>query len=156
MSKRLTDSEFRKRVRQKYGNQFTILSDYHGMKSEVKVKCNKCDWHGEMQARSLLYQNCGTRCPTHGKRQFDSSSFQKAINQTQDNQYTLLSEFVNARTKVEVKCNKCGKEFCVWPENLLNGRIGKNCNHGSILNFKQASKRLSQVNPNQLIQRLHH
>lgn len=143
--KYLTTGEFIKRVNQKYGDQFTVLSDYHGMHSKVKVKCNKCDWHGEMQARSLLYQNCGTRCPTHGERQFDSSSFQKAINQTQDNQYTLLSEFISLKTKVKIKCNKCKKKFYTLPVSLLYERIGRNCNHRSILDFKQASKRLSQI-----------
>ena len=145
MSKRVTDSEYRKRVKQIHGDQFTIISDYKGSKSKVKIRCNKCDWHGKVRASHLLDPNYGAQCPTHGKRQYDSSSFQKAINQTQDSQYTLLSDFVNARTKVEIKCNKCGKEFFVWPENLLNGRIGKSCNHAVKLNFEQASKWLGQI-----------
>lgn len=145
MAKRLTNSEFRKRVKQKYGNQFTILSAYHGAKFKIKVKCNKCDWHGEIRAGHLLYDNYGPGCPTHGKRQFDSFSFQKAINQKQNNQYTLLSKFVNTKTKVKIKCNKCGKRFYVWPDHLLNERIGKNCRHEIKLNFKQALILLSKV-----------
>ena len=145
MPKRITDSEFRKRVKQKYGNQFTVVSDYHGMRSKVKIRCNLCNWSGKVKAADFLNKNYGSKCPTHGERQFDSSSFQKAINEKQDNQYTLLSGFTNFRTKVKIKCNKCVKEFYVWPENLLNGRIGKNCKHAVKLDFKQASKRLSQI-----------
>jgi len=88
--KYLTNSEFKRRVRQIHGDQFTILSDYRGMNSKVKVRCNKCDWQEKVQAYRLIRQNYGTRCPTHGERQFDSSSFQKAINEKQDGQYTLL------------------------------------------------------------------
>ena len=143
--RKLTDSEFRKKVKQIHGDQFTILSDYHGMCSKVKIRCNKCNWTGEVIADSLIRQNYGTRCPKHSHKQFDSSSFQKAINQTQDNQYTLLSKFTNFRTKVEIKCNKCGKIFEVWPKSLLHERIGKNCEHKFKLDFKQASKRLSQI-----------
>jgi len=143
--RKLTDSEFRKRVNQKYGNHFEILSNYHGIHSKVKIRCNKCDWIGEVIAEHLIRRNYGTRCPTHGKRQFDSFGFQKAINQTQDGQYTLLSEFVNTATKVKVKCNKCGKIFNVCPKNLLHKRFGKNCNHAVKLNFKQASILLDQI-----------
>lgn len=143
--RKLTNSEFKNRVSQKYGNQFTIISDYKGSNSKVKIRCNKCNWTGEVMAGHLLYQNCGTRCPTHGKRQFDSSSFQKAINQIQDNQYTLLSGFTGFKDKVKIKCNKCEKEFCVWPHSLLEKRMGKNCNHAVKLNFKQASVLLSKI-----------
>lgn len=150
MPKRITDSEFRKRVRQKYGDQFTILSNYHGTNSKVKVRCNLCGWHVEVEAGHLLNRNYGTRCPLHGKGQRDSSSFQKLVNQKQDNQYTLLSEYVNSRVKVKIKCNKCGVEFYAWPEGLLNVRIGKNCNHKksnhrSRFNFEQASKQLNEI-----------
>lgn len=150
MSKRITNSEFRKRVKQKYGNQFTVISDYHGMRSKVKIRCNLCNWSEKVKATNLLNSNYGSRCPTHGKRQFDSSSFQKAVNQMQDGQYTLLSEYTGFKDKVKIKCNKCGKELCIWPNSLLRVRIGKNCKHEkssrrSLLDFERASKRLSRI-----------
>ncbi|WP_281196552.1 DUF723 domain-containing protein [Lactobacillus acetotolerans] len=150
MGKRLTNSEFRKRVKQIHGDQFTILSDYHGMCSKVKIRCNLCNWSGEVLVYNLIRQNYGTRCPKHSHKQFDSSSFQKAINEKQDNQYTLLSEFVNITTKIKVKCNKCGKEFCAWPENLLHRRFGKNCEHKFKLDFKQASKQLNKISDGEI------
>lgn len=145
MSKRVTDSEFRKRVNQKYGNQFTVVSDYHGMNSKVKIRCNLCNWSGKVKAANFLNKNYGSKCPIHGKRQLDSSNFQKLINQKQNNQYTLLSGFTNFKTKVKIKCNKCEKNFYVWPEDLLCKRFGKNCKHAVKLDFKQASKQLNQI-----------
>lgn len=143
--RKMTNSEFRKRVKQKHGDRFEIISSYHGMRSKVKIKCNKCGWIGEVIAGNLLSHNYGPGCPTHGKRQFNSSSFQKAINQTQDNQYTLLSNFISTKVKAKIKCNKCGKNFKVWPDNLLYKRLGKNCRHKLIRNFKQASILLGQI-----------
>lgn len=133
------------KIRQKYGDRFEILSDYHGMRSKIKVKCNKCGWIGEVQARNLIRCECGSRCPIHGNGRFDSSSFQKLINQKQNNQYTLLSKFANLGVKVKIKCNKCGKIFKVWPDNLLHRRFGKNCKHTVKLNFKQASILLGKI-----------
>lgn len=152
--KYLTDSEFKRKVKKIHGSQFAILSAYKGMHSKVKVRCNTCSWQKKVQAASLLNPNYGTGCPNHGGRQFNSSSFQKAINQTQDGQYTLLSEYVNARTKVKIRCNICGVEFHAWPGNLLNGRIGKNCNHKIQLDFEQASKQLSKIS-NEEIKLIH-
>ena len=145
MPKRITDSEFRKRVKQKQRDRFEILSDYHGIMKKVEVRCNKCNWHGEVLAAHLMRRNYGSKCPVHDHRRRDSSSFQKAINEKQDNQYTLLSKFVNLTTKVKIKCNICKKEINVWPSTLLYERIGKNCNHKIILNFEQASKRLNKI-----------
>lgn len=145
MCKRLANSEFRKRVKQKYGNRFTILSDYHSTSSKVKVKCNTCGWTGEVRAGNLLNRNFGAKCPVHGKRQLDSSSFQKLINQTQDNQYTLLSEYTGFKDKVKIKCKKCGRKFYVRSGSLLNRRFGKNCKHAGQLNFEQAAKRLKRI-----------
>lgn len=145
MGRKLTQQEFEKKLKKVHGNQFTVLSAYKGRKSKVKVRHNPCDWVGEVQANNLLEPNYGGQCPSHDHKQYNSSSFQKAINQTQDNQYVLLSKYVNARTKVKIKCNICGKEFYVWPDHLLNRRIGKNCNHQIKLNFEQAAKRLNRI-----------
>lgn len=148
--KYLTNSEFKRRVRQIHGDQFTILSDYHGMSSKVKVRCNPCGWQKEVQAERLLNPKYGLKCPQHGHRQFDSSSFQKAINQTQDNQYTLLSEFTGFKDKVKVKCNICKKELYVWPHSLLGKRMGKNCKHVVQLDFEQASKQLNKISDGEI------
>lgn len=143
--KYLTNSEFKRRVRQIHSDQFTILSDYHGMSSKVKVRCNSCGWQREVQAERLLNPKYGSKCPQHGHRQFDSSSFQKTINQTQDNQYTLLSEFTGFKDKVKVKCNICKRELYVWPHSLLEKRMGKKCKHAVQLDFEQASKQLNRI-----------
>lgn len=152
--KYLTDSEFRRRVKKVHGDQFMVLSDYHGMNSKIKVRCTVCGGILETEAIHLLNPSYGAQCPTHGERQFNSSSFQKAVNQVQDNQYVLLSKYVNVRTKVNIKCNICGVEFYAWPGNLLNGRIGKNCNHKIRLDFEQASKQLSKIS-NEEIKLIH-
>lgn len=148
--KYLTNSEFKRKVRQIHGDQFTILSDYHGMSSKVKVRCNPCDWQREVQAERLLNPKYGSKCPQHGHRKLDSSSFQKLINEKQDNQYTLLSEFTGFKDKVKVKCNICKKELYVWPHSLLGKRMGKNCKHVVQLDFEQASKQLNKISDGEI------
>lgn len=145
MRRKLTQQEFENRVKQIHGSQFMILSAYKDMHSKIKVRCNVCGWIGETEANHLLNPNYGGQCPSHDERRFDSSSFQKAINKTQDGQYTLLSKFVNYKTKVNIKCNICERELYVWPHNLLQSRFGKNCNHKIQLSFEQASKRLEKI-----------
>lgn len=145
MTGKLTQQEFEKKLKKVHGNQFTVLSDYHDMCSKVKVRCNLCGWIGKMMANSLSKPSCGAKCPSHDHKQYDSSSFQKAINRTQNGQYTLLSEFVNYKTKVKVRCNLCGKEIYAWPGSLLHKHMSKNCNHEIQLDFEQASKQLKKI-----------
>lgn len=155
MPRKLTQQEFEKKLKKVHGDQFMVLSDYHGMLSKVKIRCNPCDWIGETAATNLLKPSYGAQCPSHGCNQYDSSSFQKAINEKQDNQYTLLSKFVNTKTKVKVRCDICGKKLYVWPEDLLRKRFGKKCKHEHCghrprLNFGQAAKRLNRISAGEI------
>ena len=52
--------------------------------------------------------------------------------------YSLIKEYVNSKTKVPIKCNRCGKVFWQKPNDHLNGR---NCSHCWNYNRPQFSKR---------------
>ena len=146
MRKYLTNGEFRKRVRQKQGDRFEILSNYQGENYKVKIKCNKCGWVGKTTPHNLLRTNYGSKCPKHSCfARYNTDTFMKKMNEKQNSQYTLLSKFVNLGVKVTIKCNKCGEVFNVYPGHLLHRRFGKDCKHHVELDFKQASILLDQI-----------
>lgn len=151
MGKCLTDSEFKERVKQKYGDRFEVLSDYKGSKSKVKIRCNKCGWIGKTTANNLLRTNYGAECPKHRNfKRFNEADFIKRMNEKQNSQYKLLSKYVNFKVNVTVECIKCGIIFNSRPETLVTKRIGLDCKHHCKFNFEQAQKWLNKVSNTRL------
>ena len=50
-----------------------------------------------------------------------TQEFQDELNQKYPNKYTIIGNYVNARTKVKIVYNSCGHENDVIPSNLLGG-----------------------------------
>lgn len=58
--------------------------------------------------------------------------FQKELNEIHNNEYTVLGEYINNKTKILVKHNICGLEWYVIPKNILHGSKCPNCNGHTI------------------------
>lgn len=66
---------------------------------------------------------------------------------------TPLEEYINGRTNIKCKCNICGYEWYVKPENLLAGKGCKKCHHERLRKEQTKShesfkKELQLINPN--------
>jgi len=50
-----------------------------------------------------------------------TEEFQNELNEKYPDTYTIIGDYINAKTKVKIKYNKCGHENEVRPSNLLGG-----------------------------------
>lgn len=73
-----------------------------------------------------------------GKRSKTTDLFKSEIFDLVNDEYTLLSEYVNAKTHVIMRHNKCLNEYPVSPNHFLNGRRCPKCSLG--LKPKENSK----------------
>ena len=55
-------------------------------------------------------------------RRKTDAEFKKEVYELVGDEYTFLDTYVNARTKLKVKHNKCGNTYKVMPNDFLNGR----------------------------------
>lgn len=141
MSKKLTTSEFEARLKQFYGEQFTLLSEYEGRDKKITLKCNKCG--------NIIHKRPGKMTGAEregcyicsGKNKFKTTEFfQQEVNKKYPNTYVLLGSYTNARTPLLVRRLQCGHEYMISPDNLLRGKGCPKCSmrHSSYMKKVEA------------------
>jgi len=60
-------------------------------------------------------------------RKLTTAIFRKRVEDNTNNEYTLLSEYTNAKTKVLLKHNKCGNTYSVTPSDFTCGKRCPKC-----------------------------
>ena len=121
--------KFLKSCQEKYGNKFNYdLIEYNGMKSKLKILCNKCNKVFEQRASSHLIDSRG--CPlcavigrTHSLEDFCNLA-KKRHGSKYD--YSFV-EYVNSFTKIKILCESCNNIFEQKPCNHLSGKGCPGC-----------------------------
>lgn len=129
--KKKTHDEFIKDVKDKYGDKYEVLGKYINNHTKILVKhnCDKCNnYEYEVKPNNLL---SGQGCPKcAGVVKKTTEEFKKEIYDKYGDEYEILGEYVNARTKVLVRhnCKECNNyKYEVSPSNLLNGKTCPIC-----------------------------
>ena len=85
---------------------------------KVKCKCLICNYEWDVQASHIL---SGHGCPVCGNSiKKTHQQFVNEMNIVNPN-IKIISEYINAFTKVKCKCKICSKEWDAVPNSLLNG-----------------------------------
>ena len=75
-------------------------------------------------------------------------TFQEKLNlKYGEGTYSVIGEYVNNKTKVLIKCNKCGHEWEVRPDNMLH------CVHGCPKCAVKHSHNISKLTTDEIIKR---
>lgn len=119
-----TNEQFKQEVRNLVGDEYTFLDTYADNKTKLRVKHNKCGNTYEVQPNAFFH---GSRCPyCKGGVKKSDKWFKQKVMSLVGNEYTFLDAYVNARTKIRVKHNKCGNIYKVRPNDFF---CGKRCPH---------------------------
>ncbi|EGT4138502.1 hypothetical protein EQZ09_11950 [Clostridium perfringens] len=120
-----THEEFIKEIYKKYGDEFTILGRYTNARTRILVRhnCKKCNNHEwEVIPDSLLRKKVCPVCNGGIKKTYEE--FIREVKELFGDEYEILGEYINAKTKVLVKhnCDKCNcHKWEITPSNLLRG-----------------------------------
>lgn len=124
--KRKHDYEFVKQYIKSEG--YKLLSKtYINQDEKLKIRCPK----GHVFLMSFCKFKQGQRCPQccKNKKMSHKEFLEKFYNQNYNTEnIEILSEYINAKTKIKCKCLKDG---CIWyviPNSLLNGTGCPQCN----------------------------
>lgn len=119
MVRRKTNEEFKKEFYDLVGNEYTFLDSYVNARSNIKVKHNECGTIYMVTPDHFLH---GSRCPyCAGYVKKTDAQFKKEVYDLVGDEYTFLDTYVNAKTKLRVKHNKCGNIYKVKPNIFLSG-----------------------------------
>ena len=107
-----------------------LTSSYIGSHDKISVKCNVCDYEWTTLPGSLLYKK--SKCPQCIGNVITPSYFKEKIYNLVNDEYSLLTDYVDFDTRIIFKHNKCGKEFEMKPISFIKSKTkcpNKNCKH---------------------------
>ena len=140
--KKKTNEDFIKEVYEQVGNEYTFLEEYKGTKIKLKVKHNKCGYIYEIKPNYFLSNKC--RCPKcskkiiSNKKRKTNEEFIKEVYEQVGNEYTFLENYINDKTKLKIKHNKCDNIYEVTPNNFL--RRKRRCPYCCKRNVKRSNE----------------
>lgn len=110
---KLTHDDFCKKVYEKYGDKFSIMSEYINSKSLVQIRHNECGAIFSVRAIKLSYKDGNIQCPCEYGKRFDKDinsvyvvdkDFAKLFANPDD----TLKHTIHSSSKVDFKCPNCG------------------------------------------------
>ena len=115
-TKKLTHEEFVQLVKQTYGNEFEILSEYTGPRNKIKIKHNKCGKIFEKRPDTIKHVTCKF-CNT---RKYTHLEIQQILSEKTNNEYVLMEKFETMHKKLEIKHLNCNKIFKTDMHHMIN------------------------------------
>ncbi|MFZ3132873.1 MAG: hypothetical protein WA125_17645 [Desulfosporosinus sp.] len=118
--------EFEEKLKSKYGNRFTLLSEYTTAQGYVLVKCNECGEISEKQAVKLLQRGTCNGCAIkrHTKTH---EEFTKQITNKYGGEFTILGKYTRDKNKIRMRHNKCGGEYEVVASVMIQHPVCSVC-----------------------------
>ena len=121
-----TDEYFKKEIYNRVSDEYTVLGSYVNSAIKIKVKHNKCGTIYEVKPNDFLN---GKRCPyCYGKMKKTDTKFKREVESIVGNEYTFLDSYVDSKSKIKVRHNKCNTVYEVRPDMFLKGERCPYCN----------------------------
>lgn len=119
--KQYTSEEFRNLVESKFPNKYDLSkTNYLNCKTKIIVGCKICNNFYEVFPDNLLD---GHSCPIcYGNKKLTTEEFVEKSKEAHGDNYDYSEvKYINATTKVKIKCNKCNNYFEQMPYAHYNG-----------------------------------
>lgn len=117
---------FLQQVKERYGDEYTVLSTYQGAHIPIKLQHTRCGtvWEST-RPRDFLKENANT-CPlcSHPSRCMGHAEFVQRVRKLHGNEYTVKGRYVNLQTKILMRHNKCGHNWKVAPTLFIHSKRG--------------------------------
>lgn len=118
-----TDKQFKQEIKNLVGDEYTFLDTYVNSYTKIRVKHNKCNNVYDVTPSNFINSS---RCPYCAKLSYKNRltkvniDFKKEVFDLVGNEYTFLDQYVNSKTKLRVKHNKCGNIYEVSPSDFIS------------------------------------
>jgi len=147
-----TTEEFKDEIFNLFGNEYEILEDYQNSKVKILVRHNICNFEYRVLPNNILKNH---KCPKCMNRLTKTTEqfIEEVVNLT-GNEYKVLGNYINSKTKILMRHNICNYEYSIIPSNFLRGRRCPFCNESKgekkIRNFLEDNNILEKYNSDDL------
>lgn len=132
MGKKKTNDEFKKEVYNCVGSDYTFLDEYKTTNTPMWVQhtVDGCGYKYQVRPRNFL--NLHQRCPVcNGGVRYTTEKFKEQVAELVGDEYEVLGDYKNNRTKVDLLHKVCGKIYPADPSHFIHsGRRCTHCNGG--------------------------
>lgn len=120
---------FKKEVSELVGDEYEVLTEYKNTHSKIRF-IHKCGNEFKMTAHNFL---AGQRCPVCQHRSYvkDTTEFKSEVYDLVVDEYSVIGEYSNVKTKIEMVHNACRNSYYVTPNDFLQGYRCPHC-YGNI------------------------
>jgi hypothetical protein len=117
-----TPETFEKRVKERYGEEYTILGRYITTHTPITLKHNKCGNIWDTTAPYDFLKPNANGCPkcSHPARRKTHSDFIKEVEDLVGEEYTVLGTYITRKDKLPMKHETCGNIWEVRPNMFLS------------------------------------
>lgn len=122
----ISQEEFENRIEDIHNGDIKILGKYRGGKERVKIQHISCGRIFDTYAGDLL-QGKGCRYCA-GKMQKTTEEFKQDLFNLYEDEYSLIGEYRNSKTKVHIRHNICGHQWDIMPHTIIEKRTCPYCN----------------------------
>lgn len=128
-----THDMFVSEVKEKVGDEYTVVGRYEGVHEPITLLHNTCGREVSMTPGNFIRGSRCVHCRVDSTR-LTSEQFYERLEEKTGDSYTIVGEYINNKTPVLLKHNLCGEVTLLRPDWLLQGRTScKACsNHKSI------------------------
>lgn len=130
LEKRLTENEFKNRIKKIYKGKLTVTGKFKRTEDKVDFHCNVCGNDFSQRASNALL---GVGCPKCGYRSIGdklrktNEEFKKEVFELVGDEYQLLEEYKRDNEKIKTLHKTCGKVFDLMPTSFLQGSRCPHC-----------------------------
>lgn len=118
--RKLNTKEFKNKVKELTDKEYSVIGNYINSNTKIKLKHNKCNNTYEVRPDRFIQ---GDRCPyCANTKTKDTNWFKNKVKELENDNYIVLSEYINTKTKIKMKHNKCNNEYYVTPNKFIQGR----------------------------------
>lgn len=122
---------FKQDIEKLVGNEYSVIDKIYDKEKKLttyKIKHNSCG--REYVTTRYKFVKRGDRCKEcsiYSKK--DTAWFKEKVNKITNSKYSVIGEYIDTKTKVNIKHNICGFEYLVSPNKFLSGRRCPSCSH---------------------------
>ena len=129
--------DYQEELDKKYKGEYILKSTYNGYNQPVEILHTKCNKTFTIRADYLLYGK--SSCPFCSSKKNGKEKFKKYIDSL-NGEFTLVSDYVNDRTKVKIRhnCSLCNNyEWEIRASKFKANPDGKKCPKCNAIKFKE-------------------
>lgn len=125
-SMKKTNEEFVKEVYDLVGDEYEFLETYINSLTPIECIHKVCGRIYKVTPSDFLHGKRCAKCA--GNLLKTTDDYRNEIYELYGDEYTILGEYINAKSKILTRHNSCGHEYYIEPTNLLRGIECPKCN----------------------------